>query len=131
MILYGQRYKISECYSTHNWRICLIEINVGSLREPLCYKSRFVPHHLIVLILLADENPFEFHREYFWRCRYYLREYLPFRERGYFCLDCILPLISVRALFALCHGLRIWIIFEDFSNHCGEINVDNCSLSVI
>ena len=63
--------------------------------------------------------------------RYYLREYLPFRERGYFYLDCFLPLVLVRVLFALCLGLGMWNIFEDFDNSYGEICVDNYSLSII
>ena len=131
MIVNSQRYKILECYSTHNWRICFIEINIESLHEPLCYKPRFMSHNLIVLIPFLDENPFESHREDSTRCRYCMSEYLSLGEQGQFRLNCIFPLILVRALSALCHGLRIWIILDDFCNYFSEINIDNCRLSII
>jgi hypothetical protein len=36
-----------------------IIIDVGSLREPLCYEPHFVYHHHIVHIPLLEEHPFE------------------------------------------------------------------------
>jgi hypothetical protein len=46
-------------HTPNNREVSFILIDAGSLREPLCYKSHFVSHHLIVHIPLSDEHPFE------------------------------------------------------------------------
>src|SRR6266542_329759 len=50
----------------------------GSLHEPLCYKPRFVSHHLIHF---TDENPFRSHKKCVRRSRYYCGKYLSFVKR--------------------------------------------------
>jgi hypothetical protein len=39
----------------HNWRVCFIEINVGSLRKALCNQPHFVSYQLIIFIPFPNE----------------------------------------------------------------------------
>jgi hypothetical protein len=62
-------------------RLCFIEINVGSLCEPLCNQPRFIFYHLIVFISFSNEHPFESSRKDSGRCSYYFSEHLCLLKR--------------------------------------------------
>jgi hypothetical protein len=120
-----------EGYFIHNWRVCFIEINVRSLRKPLCNQSRFVSYHLIIFIPFLNEYLFESNRKDSRTCKCHVNEHLSFLKRVKLNFDCFFSFVPVRAPFALCHGLRIWIRKECFSNDGWEPWVDNCSIMII
>jgi hypothetical protein len=106
------------------------QIDAGSLREPLCYKHRFISHHLNVFIPFTNENPFWSHRKNVLRSTYNRWEYLSFFERVQFYLDCFLPFDLAGVLDAFCHELIYWIRLKANYNIRAKINIDNCSLSI-
>jgi hypothetical protein len=98
-----------EGYSIHNWKICFIEIKVGSLHEPLCNQPHFVSYNLIIFISFSNEHPFESNGEDSGRCIYHFSEHLSLLKQVKLSLNCFFSFVPIRAPFALCHGLRIWI----------------------
>ena len=60
VIFYCQWYLVSKHNSTHTKRVCYIVIDVGSLREPFCYKPRFLTTSLT---LSMNEKFLVFHME--------------------------------------------------------------------
>jgi hypothetical protein len=85
----------------------------------------------IVFIPFSNEYPFESSSKDSGRCRYHISEHLSFLKRVKFRLNCLLSFIPVRASFAPCHGLRIWIGKDIFNNDGWEAWVDNCSTTII
>jgi hypothetical protein len=74
-------------------RLCFIEINAGSLCEPLCNLPRFVSYHLIVFISLSIEHPFESNRKDSGRCGYHVSKHFSLLKRVKLSLNCFFPLV--------------------------------------
>jgi hypothetical protein len=102
-----------------------------SLRKPLYNQPRFVSYHLVVFIPFSNEYPLESNRKDSGRCRYHVNEHLSLLKWVKLNLYCLFPFVLVWAPFALCHGIRIWISKEIFSNDDWEAWVDNCSTTII
>lgn len=54
IIIYCQWYLVSKHSSTHTKRVCYIVTDVGSVREPFCYK----PHFLTTSLTLSMSKKF-------------------------------------------------------------------------